>query len=88
MLNIAASNFNIKEKTIQFSQISAQFDNNNNLYYIVQNIKELNNELNINDLKYNLDNYNNFMTELEKIIKNENIILDYKNLTKILYYIL
>ena len=80
--NIAGSNFEINKRNPDFYQISAQFDNDDNLYYIVQNIKELNNELNINDLKYNLDNYNNFMTELEKIIKNENIILDYKNLTK------
>ena len=52
------------------------------LFYIIQDIKELDNELIIEDLKDNLKDYNNFMTDLDKIFNNENIVLDYEKLIK------
>ena len=82
---IVAFNFDTKYSENNFDQMSliAEKDKNSNKLqklFIIKNIQETKEEIDIRDIKANKEKLNDFMNELEKLAETETFILNYRNL--------
>ena len=82
---IVSFNFDTKYSENNFYQISliAEKDKNSNKLqklFIIKNIQETKEEIDIRDIKANKEKLNDFMNELEKLAETETFILNYRNL--------
>ena len=82
---IVAFNFDTKYSENNFYQMSliAEKDKNSNKLqklYIIKNIQETKEEIDLKDIKANKEKLNDFMNELEKLAETETFILNYGNL--------
>ena len=82
---IVSFNFDTKYSENNFYQISliAEKDKNSNKLqklFIIKNIQETKEEIDIRDIKANQEKLNDFMNELEKLAETETFILNYRNL--------
>ena len=82
---IVAFNFDTKYSENNFYQMSliAEKDKNSNKLqklFIIKNIQETKEEIDIRDIKANKEKLNDFMNELEKLAETETFILNYRNL--------
>ena len=83
LMNIVHTNYNIKnDEQLLFFQISLELKENKIQYFIIKNIRENKNEIDFSILKENEDNLENFMINLEDILKEDNFFLNYEKLKK------
>ena len=75
LMNIVHRNYNIKnDEQLLFFQISLELKEDKIQYFIIKNIRENKNEIDFSILKENEDNLENFMINLEELLKEDNFL--------------